>query len=571
MKYLPFVFFVSFAVCCTSAAWGQNALYGSPELLRVPSQNAVQETQPQIPASYASAGAAASQPAPVTVYPQAQAPTPQPAPAQAYPQAQGPAAQPVSAAAYQQAPAQNYQPAPVQPQEYNPQPQPNYYPAQTPATAMYQPYQSGAKNRYPAPALRPATAGYADPSSQIPPMPAPPGTLAASPRNAPAASMMSGEAQPLQSTSVMNQMLVEQGGCGDNGCAPNGTCGGAMGRGYGRSGACGESVSLDGCGPGSYCPWYTSISALVMGRSEGRRVWTSYEDGNLSNQLTNTQFGLQWNWGGEVRMGRRFCHECVPYALEASFWTTEQFSGTKNTSLLPGGYVSTPLTVRYLDFNGTLGTAWFDGAREHNLARQDEFQNLEINILREQLALCNDSCWDVGWIAGIRYFRFREMLTFSAISHDGTGDAYLQDNITNNLIGAQVGFDAAYNLKNGLRLFVTPKFGVYDNILDSTFQAKARLNSNSPYVDGTSSEGTFPATGSKVGLSFLTQIDLGADWQFSKNWSARAGYRVVALTGMGLADDQFPQYINDIPEIQNVSHSSSLILHGAFFGLMCNY
>ena len=50
----------------------------------------------------------------------------------------------------------------------------------------------------------------------------------------------------------------------------------------------------------------------------------------------------------------------------------------------------------------------------------------------------------------------------------------------------------------------------------------------------------FPAHGTTTGIAFLTQIDVGADWQFTRNWSARAGYRVVAITGMGLADDQFP-------------------------------
>jgi hypothetical protein len=287
--------------------------------------------------------------------------------------------------------------------------------------------------------------------------------------------------------------------------------------------------------------------------------------------LTNTQFGLQWKWGGEIQLGRRFCCGCTPYAVEATFWTTEQFYGDRYTSLLPNLYVNTPLIVRYLDFGGGLtGEDFFDGARYHYLQRQDEFQNLEVNFIREQLVLAPDSPWDIGWMVGVRYFRFRDMLTFSSVSFLGDGRAYLQDNIINNLIGAQVGFDAAYNLKYGLRLFITPKVGIYDNILDSTFQARASVNGG-PYVDATSSEGDFPAHGSKVGFSILTQVDLGAEWQFSKNWSARAGYRFVAITGMGLAEDQFPQYINDIPEIEHVANSSSLILHGAFFGVTCNY
>jgi hypothetical protein len=67
------------------------------------------------------------------------------------------------------------------------------------------------------------------------------------------------------------------------------------------------------------------------------------------------------------------------------------------------------------------------------------------------------------------------------------------------------------------------------------------------------------------------QIDVGVDWQLSRNWSARVGYRVVALTGVALADDQFPQYIVDMPEIAHIDSHSSLLLHGAFAGLTYNF
>ena len=46
---------------------------------------------------------------------------------------------------------------------------------------------------------------------------------------------------------------------------------------------------------------------------------------------------------------------------------------------------------------------------------------------------------------------------------------------------------------------------------------------------------------------------------------------MVAVTGMGLADEQFPQYMNDIPDIQDVQHTGSLVLHGAFVGITYNF
>ena len=152
----------------------------------------------------------------------------------------------------------------------------------------------------------------------------------------------------------------------------------------------------------------------MLGRSDAPRFWTSYRDQHNETQLMNTQFGLQWGWGGEVRFGRRFCCDCVPYAIEATYWTTEAITGSQ-CATWPGGYVSTPLIVKYIDFNGENAEDWFDGAEEHRLTRRDEFHNLEVNLIREQLAWACDSPWDIGWSVGVRYFRFQEDLDFSSL------------------------------------------------------------------------------------------------------------------------------------------------------------
>ena len=68
-------------------------------------------------------------------------------------------------------------------------------------------------------------------------------------------------------------------------------------------------------------------------------------------------------------------------------------------------------------------------------------------------------------------------------------------------------------------------------------------------------------------MSVLSQIDVGLDWQITQCLSARLGYRVVAATGIGLADNQIPPYLNDIPAIQDIDRNGNLLLHGAFAGV----
>jgi hypothetical protein len=462
---------------------------------------------------------------------------------------------------------------------YSYPPQAQYaYPAQPPAMATYPQYQANTQYYYPAPAGRPPLRTAAvEPAPTSNPVPSPPWPAAAAPAPALSPAPAPIYAAPAgQGSGLMNQMLTEQGA---GGCAnPSGVYRGTMNQ--FEQAACAPCADGNGvCGPGCFCPWYASVYGLVLGRSDSRRLWTTYEDGNLPNQLMNSQFPLEWKWGGEACVGHRFCWDCVPCAIEGSYWTTQSFTGSQ-TSSIAGGYVSTTLDVDYITFhNQGTGTdeqaaAWFFGSQSQTLARRDEFHDAEINLIREQLAWACNSPWDIGWSCGVRYFRFQEGLCYSALRQgcadtDPIGTAFFNDTATNNLVGFQFGFDAAYNVCNGLRLFVTPKVGIYDNMMESVFQAQL--------ADGTKGVSQYYGPydpdphGTKNGLSFLTQIDVGAEWQFTRNWSARVGYRVVAVTGMALADDQFPQYMTDIPEMQRVQTSGSLVLHGAFFGLTYNF
>ncbi len=369
---------------------------------------------------------------------------------------------------------------------------------------------------------------------------------------------------PPQGSGMMNQMIAEQGSsCGCGGCG---------------DGACGQ----DACG-GPCCdrPWYASLSALTLTRSPGRRLWTSSERfPNEAIQLGNSDFPMAWSWGGEVQLGRRFCCDCTPYAIEATFWTTTAFTGseTSTSTLGTGTLIGTPLEMNYLQYvfpdQTVLASDVFGNALSSTVSRRDEFYNLEINLIREKMAWCCESNWEIGWSLGIRYFRFEESLSVGVCTPLYGGlDAYFKNTVTNNLIGPQIGFDLAYKLGCNCRLFVSPKFGIYGNWVDSSFAGQACEGSGA-YVDASNTVAgypNFPAHGANAGVAFLTQVDLGLDWQFTRNWSAKIGYRVLAITGMGLADDEFPQYLTDTPEMQNPQHNSSLVLHGAFLGLTYNF
>lgn len=339
----------------------------------------------------------------------------------------------------------------------------------------------------------------------------------------------------------------------------------------------GDCYGVD-CEPSCYqapcCPWYGGAFGLMMCRNQANRLWTSYQTGNNANQTQNSQMGIQWRGGGEIRFGRYFC--CRQWAVEATYWTLDNFSAYSSSSVSPS--VSTPLDFGFLQFGpGDPLSIYFDTSAEHRLWRNDEIHNLEVNFIRHRMLAATYLPWDVSWSAGIRWLRFKEDFTFGALEQGrtwgeagGSWEAYLQDDITNDLVGFQIGCEASYYLHGAWRFFVAPNIGLYNNHISNRF----RLNRGDGVVAVATDPGitgTYPVNSSKDILSFMTELDIGLDWQCSQRWSARIGYRVLFISGIGLAEEQVPHYIVDIPEIAAIDHNATLILHGAFAGLTYNY
>jgi hypothetical protein len=565
-----------------ASAWAQYGLYGSPDPIQMPQQTPVMQqaaVAQQAPVSQQTSGMVTSNgyvPAPMYAMP----------PNYAAPRSMQP---------YSVAQTQAYATQPMQP--YVSQPVPAYavqqmQPARPVATYGPVGTQYGTPS-YSTPAYY-AAANQTGPTQPInaQPMMAAPSTGPVPQKMAEPMSTVS--PQPTPAPGVMNQMLAEQ-GQSSPGCV--GGCGAYAGQ-------CGvyqpytnqyEQSACGNCGPLSNetSLWYASVSALVMTRDRPNKVYITYETGNLPhNDYPPDEFG--WHWGGEVTFGRRFCCGCGCgndcnggcntccntgyWALEATYWSLAPMDSSV-THTNPGGTVSTPLVVGYNQFwDGTLPTPayrnaqdWFDGASEHRLWRTDEVHDVELNLVRGQWCYGADSPWDLGWSMGVRYFRFRESWKFGTLMNGaywgetgGAYEAYLDDQITNNLIGPQIGFQLGYCICNNCRFFITPKVGIYDNHITNNFNAYLGNGTISRPTPGSGVTGSYPVSSSTDTVAFLTQIDLGLDWKFASHWDAQIGYRVVAASRIGLADAQIPFYVVDIPAIADIDQNGDLIMHGGF-------
>jgi hypothetical protein len=367
---------------------------------------------------------------------------------------------------------------------------------------------------------------------------------------------------PVPGPSMVNDASVQPADAGTAGCA------GCIGTDGPQAGYISSRMGCGECGE-RCCPWYASVSALVMSRDRANNLWTTFNSADETQQIS-TSHDYGWRWGGELTLGRRFCCNCVPWSLEATFWALDTFEvATAPAETVP--LYSTPLDMSRLTIPGHVGLSaedWFGDSPQHRVWRASEFEDVEVNLVRNQFLGCQCQPWNVDWSLGVRYFRFRDHLVFGA-EHGPGADAgqwiYLDDEVSNNLIGLQMGFNAEYRFASRWRFFVTPKFGVYDNCMNIDYTvhtSDGTVATQTSYPDR-----QYPVQASHSGFSFLTQVDVGLGWQITPCWEAKAGYRVLAATGMALSENQVPQYGNDTPVIADIDRNGNLILHGAFFGL----
>lgn len=318
--------------------------------------------------------------------------------------------------------------------------------------------------------------------------------------------------------------------------------------------------------------WYASAAGLVMGRNKANRVWTTYENNNNANQLMHTQdVDPNWRGGYELHLGRSVA--CGAWALDLGYWELDDFQAS--ASQTHANSVSSPLQFNDLEFGvGVPVVDYFDSAQEHRLTRRNRIRNIELNLIEGVRPEHAASRWTFRKMFGVRYFAFDEDLTFASLDlggvwggNGGADEAYLEDSTKNDLIGAQIGCQVDRRWRSGVSLFATPKIGIYNNRIENRFQLRRGDGVIAAPSSFSGVAGSYPVESSTNVVSFLSEMNLGVAWRPSAHWSMFGGYRVVVLTGVGLADDQIPQFIVDIPEIAAIESNATLVLQGVFAGI----
>ena len=357
-------------------------------------------------------------------------------------------------------------------------------------------------------------------------------------------------AQPLAA-----QPLTAQSGSRYQACAPAGCCptnGGEL-----------ESACFgDGCCPS---PWFVAVDALYMTRDHGNGIITSVSSVDPYQTLMTSGQEMPWRVGGEVCFGRRFFGDA--FAVEGVYWTLDNFDGDWTATNVNG--VSTPLAVGNIAFAGVNGSFYFNNVQEHALHRSDDMQNGELNFVFNPTA-CNECGTHMNWSLGLRYFRFNEQLSLtSGVGFGPSSRATLAENVHNQLFGGQAGFDLGLQVLPKWLVFMNAKVGVFNNQMDSNFNAYRGDGVAAVPVSG--SVGSYPVYASKDAVSLISELRAGVHWKFAPNIGGEVGYRVMGVTGLALTDHQIPIDVADFGQLGSVKNNGNLLLHGGFAGITFNF
>jgi hypothetical protein len=388
-----------------------------------------------------------------------------------------------------------------------------------------------------------------------------------------AANPWNGEPVATPAPSGSGPTTADQSIYGSPGCQGNNAYTSALTGNDCAGGACGGLM-----GGASRPAWFGSIGGLIMTRDAANKFWTSFETNNNPNQILNTEnASANWQGGFQLSVGRCFGGSCGcpgTAAWEVTYWQLASMNSSARVDA-PGGGVSTPIDVTNgaPTIGGFAANLFFDNADQHRIERTDRIYNLEINLLQRAMVVNPSQRFQMNFLGGFRWFQFDESLLFASVAGQtlapgGAGgpnpvagqEADLRVRDLNNLFGFQVGSRLDYFVLPRMSLYALPKFGVFGN----------HINQHSTLYSSTGGLG-FDLTSTKNSISVLGQIDLGTQWQLSQHWSIFGAYRVMGVSGVALADNQFRPFLVDTPGWADISRNGNVILHGAVFGLQAVY
>jgi hypothetical protein len=294
-----------------------------------------------------------------------------------------------------------------------------------------------------------------------------------------------------------------------------------------------------------------SQNACWVGRADALILWRDAPPGPalVSNGVVLGASDLDSSPAAGPRLSLLRVNNCTGDAVELGYMWVGNFQGS---DLLP--LSATPYQLVAPGIYGNDGLTFDSGI----VSLTSRLQSAELN---RHLALGRN----VRFLAGFRWFEWRERFTLQSSSLGGTED-FFQTNCINNLYGGQIGLDA--NLLSGhwIRFDSVVKAGMYyNNAVQSSL-----YTTNDPVNPGTASVsvGESPLSGAfagEVGFTGVVPLTCCLDFRF--------GYFALWLSGIAQPTQQLDgqQLTPGQPVFGTINGSGGAFLQGATVGLEARF
>jgi hypothetical protein len=349
---------------------------------------------------------------------------------------------------------------------------------------------------------------------------------------------------------------------------------GAMSGSWGGSGACNDVTACSNK--------YIYASGLVMTFDKRGGFVTSIDSGTGTPEIffCDPEFGRIWHGGFEI--GGGWCFGCnCQNAIEASYWGLYAAPG----SVYATGPVDSMIDFTNVDYGGGSADGYFDGSVAHRLLFDRNFHSVEVNLLGNG---CNGGPFGCGacgcctpygcgnrigfgWLAGLRFLHYSEDWQLTADNGDGIFDGGADEasynvDLSNNLIGFQMGAGLNFCVTQRLSAYTITKFGAFGNAY-SHEQSIGGSSGGGTLNTGDFSGQVYGINDDGFDIAFAGQIDTGARWNMTDRWSLNFGYRLVALSGIAIAEDNVAQgNFQNVLGISDTQKTGSMIMHGGYIG-----
>ncbi|MFN7291133.1 MAG: hypothetical protein ACK5YR_11950 [Pirellula sp.] len=179
---------------------------------------------------------------------------------------------------------------------------------------------------------------------------------------------------------------------------------------------------------------------------------------------------------------------------------------------------------------------------------------------------------------GFRWFRFSDELEYASSQTDNMygmtdDDFYYVSDVTNDLVGLQLGTLATWCTGRRFNFFGGTSFGVYNNHIRTYTRAGTTMTEAMirPLGSPTTTDVPFNFNNSLNDIAFIGEGTLGTGICVKPGWTLNLGYRVLGVAGVATSVGQIPTDYTHVSSVRGIRNDRSLILHGAVFGMNYNF